>query len=70
MDNLMVLGKKVFYIPVVNEISLEKKSEKKHLSSESSNFEMKRHWSQSEEDIKREREIFNDILNDEMKKGA
>jgi hypothetical protein len=70
MENVMVLGKKVFYIPAVNERSLEKKSEKKLLSNNENSFEMKRHWSQSEEDIQRERKVFKDILNDEIKKGA
>jgi hypothetical protein len=71
MENVMVLGKKVFYIPAVNSSSLLKKSDKREVASnENRKFELQRHWSQSEEELEREREIFNDILDIELKRGA
>lgn len=70
MENVMILGKKVFYIPAVNESSLAKKQKREALQSEEKSFELQRHWSQSVDDLIKEREIFNDILDVEMKKGA
>ena len=71
MDNVMVLGNKVFYLPAVNGSSLLKKSQKRDVSSnESKSFDMQRHWSQSEEQLLKEREIFHDILDIELKKGV
>jgi hypothetical protein len=71
MENVMVLGKKVFYIPAVNSSSLSKKSEKRSVSSnEDRGFDLQRHWSQSEEELSKEREIFHDILDIELRKGA
>lgn len=70
MENILVLGKKLFYMPAVSERNLERNNSQKLASNNSNSFEMKRHWSQSDDDIRREREIFQDVLHEEIKRGA
>ncbi|WP_127716099.1 hypothetical protein [Halobacteriovorax sp. HLS] len=70
MENVLILGNKVFYMPAINESSLEKRPKKSVSSDNKDYLELQRHWSQSEEDLKKEKEIFQNILGEEISKGA